>query len=63
MHRLIVLLLSVSISFESLAVLTQLFVMKAKHNYCPILLVSNVDALEPTGQDSMLKIQKLTKTR
>lgn len=50
MHQLIVLLLSLSISFESLAVLTKLFVMKAKHNYCPILLVSNVDAIEPTRQ-------------
>ncbi len=50
MNKLTIVLLSLSISFEARAVLTQLFVLKAPHHFCPILLVSNVDRIAPTSQ-------------
>ena len=61
MKRLTVLLLTVSISFESLAVLTQLFLMKASHDHCPIILVSNDDTIENTGDAIQQKRMRNTK--
>jgi hypothetical protein len=42
----IILLLSLSFTLQTKGVLTQLFILKARNDFCPILLVANVDVIQ-----------------